>query len=48
VTYPLYPADPTRDPAEPFRNLDTGPTTQTTTMPDVRPITAEEVAERQR
>lgn len=58
MTYPLYPADPTRDPAEPFRNLDTGPTT-TTTMPepgadawddvvDARTITAEEVVERQR
>lgn len=59
MTYPLYPADPTRDPAEPFRDLDPGPTTQTTTaveplagpwddVVDTRPITAEEVVERQR
>jgi hypothetical protein len=59
VSYPLYPADPNRDPAEPFRKLDTAPTTgsQTTieTRPDAwddvvdsRPLTGEEVIERQR
>jgi len=58
VSYPLYPADPNRDPAEPFRNLDPAPTTgsQTTvqTRPDAwddvdsRPLTTEEVIERQR
>jgi hypothetical protein len=59
VSYPLYPADPNRDPAEPFRKLDTAPTTgsQRTieTRPDAwddvvdsRPLTTEEVIERQR
>jgi hypothetical protein len=59
VNYPLYPADPSRDPAEPFRNLDPAPATgsQTTvgTRPDVweeagdsRPLTTDEVIERQR
>ncbi|MBT2499312.1 hypothetical protein J7E25_09395 [Agromyces sp. ISL-38] len=59
MTYPLYPADPNRDPAEPFRNLDPAPTTgsQTTveTPPDAwddvvdsRPLTTDEVIERQR
>jgi hypothetical protein len=59
VSYPLYPADPNRDPAEPFRKLDTAPTTgsQATvaTRPDAwndvdesRPLTTEEVIERQR
>lgn len=58
MTYPLYPADPTRDPAEPFRDLDPAPTQATTTLEpldgswddvvDVRPITAEELVERQR
>ena len=59
MSYPLYPADPNRDPAEPFRNLDTAPTTgpQSTvgTRPDAwddvvdsRPLTGEEVIERQR
>ena len=57
MTYPLYPADPNRDPAEPFRNLEPAPTTgsQTTvgTRPDVweeagdsRPLTTDEVIER--
>ena len=59
MTYPLYPADPNRDPAEPFRNLDPAPTmgwqTAVETRPDVwddvidpRPLTTEEVIERQR
>ena len=59
MSYPLYPADPNRDPAEPFRKLDTAPTTgsQATvaTRPDAwddvdesRPLTTEEVIERQR
>lgn len=29
MSYPLYPADPNRDPAEPFRRLETGPTATT-------------------
>lgn len=38
MSYPLYPADPTADPAEPFRNLDSGAitlpaTTATATLP---------------
>jgi hypothetical protein len=59
VNYPLYPADPNRDPAEPFRNLEPAPTTgsQTTVemrpdawddVVDPRPRTAEELIERQR
>jgi hypothetical protein len=58
VSYPLYPADPNRDPAEPFRNLDPAPTTGSLrtveTRPDAwdivdsRPRTAEELIERQR
>lgn len=58
MSYPLYPADPTRDPAEPFKRLDTAPTAVVTpllgTRPDPwedddsRPITAEEATERQR
>ena len=59
MTYPLYTADPTRDPAEPFRDLDPAPATQQTAtleplpapwedVVDARPITAEEVVERQR
>lgn len=59
MSYPLYPADPNRDPAEPFRNLDPAPTTgsQTTVqgrsdawddVVDSRPLTGEEVIERQR
>jgi hypothetical protein len=59
VSYPLYPADPNRDPAEPFRNLDPAPTTgsQATVQTrsdawddvvDSRPLTGEEVIERQR
>ncbi|GGI47250.1 hypothetical protein BCL57_001949 [Agromyces flavus] len=59
MSYPLYPADPNRDPAEPFRNLEPAPTTATTAVIDPaprqwddpideRPITVEEVAERQR
>lgn len=59
MSYPLYPADPTRDPAEPFRKLDTAPTAVVMTAdeprPDPwdefarsRPITAEEANDRQR
>jgi hypothetical protein len=59
VSYPLYPADPNADPAEPFRNLDpaprTGPQTTVEMRPDAwddvvdaRPLTADEVIERQR
>jgi len=58
VSYPRYPADPNRDPAEPFRNLDnpplTGPQATVGTRPDAwdevdsRPLTTEEVIERQR
>jgi hypothetical protein len=59
VSYPLYPADPTRDPAEPFRKLDTAPTAVVMTAdeprPDpwdeyarARPMTAEEANDRQR
>ena len=59
MSYPLYPADPNADPAEPFRNLDpaprTGPQTAVGTRPgawddvvDGRPLTADEVIERQR
>ena len=59
MSYPLYPADPTADPAEPFKNLEpaprTGPQTTVGTRPaawddgvDARPLTADEVIERQR
>jgi hypothetical protein len=58
VSYPLYPADPTRDPAEPFHKLDTAPTAvlrPAETRPDlwddvVEPLalTPEQLAERQR
>jgi hypothetical protein len=59
VNYPLYPADPNRDPAEPFRNLDPAPTTRPVATVEVRPdswdevvdsppLTTEEVIERQR
>lgn len=59
MSYPLYPADPNRDPAEPFRNLDSGPITRpvTTLEPqtdawadvvDPSPLTTDEVIERQR
>lgn len=59
MSYPLYPADPNADPAEPFRKLDTGPMTSpvTTVGPrpgawekpvDDRPLTTEELLERQR
>ena len=60
MSYPLYPADPDRDPAEPFRKLDTAPTTTVTTTVDPAPdtwddlvdsrppITAEALTERQR
>ena len=59
MSYPLYPADPNADPAEPFRNLDpapgTGAQTIVETRPDdwddvvgSRPLTADEVIERQR
>ena len=59
MSYPLYPADPNRDPAEPFRNLDPAPTTRPVATVDVRPdawdevvdpspLTTEELVERQR
>lgn len=63
MSYPLYPADPNADPAEPFRDLDPAPTTgsqptvdtRVDTRPgdwddvvDSRPLTTEEVIERQR
>lgn len=59
MSYPLYPADPTRDPAEPFRKLDTAPTAVVMTadepQPDPwvefahsRPMSAEEANDRQR
>jgi hypothetical protein len=59
VSYPQIPADPNRDPAEPFRNLDPAPTTGRITIVapaadewepivEVSPINAEEVVERQR
>ncbi|MFE5671906.1 hypothetical protein ACFQ58_09905 [Agromyces sp. NPDC056523] len=59
MSYPLYPADPNRDPAEPFRNLEPATTTASTAvinpapqpwddLVDDRPITSEEVTERQR
>ena len=59
MNYPLYPADPNRDPAEPFRNLDPAPTTRPVTTVEPRPdawdeaiepmvLTTEEVIERQR
>jgi hypothetical protein len=59
VSYPLYPADPNRDPAEPFRNLDPAPRTGAVTTVDPRPatwdeatdgrlLTTDEVVERQR
>lgn len=58
MNYPLYPADPNRDPAEPFRNLEPGPTTGAQTIVqerpgtwdviDSRPRTVEELMERQR
>lgn len=59
MNYPLYPADPTGDPAEPFRRLDPAPTTGATavidTSPgpwedvvDTPPPTAEELVDRQR
>jgi len=59
VNYPLYPADPNRDPAEPFRNLDPAPTTRPVTTLEPRPdawddvidepsISTEELVELQR
>ncbi|MGR2751529.1 hypothetical protein [Agromyces arachidis] len=59
MSYPLYPADPTRDPAEPFRRLDTAPTTVAVAtsepdpdpwdaVPESAPVTAQTLAERQR
>ena len=59
MNYPLYPADPKGDPAEPFRNLEPAPTTRpvATIEPrpdawdgvmDPMPLTTEEVIERQR
>ena len=59
MNYPLYPADPNRDPAELFGNLDSAPTTRavTTIEPrpdawddsiDATPLTTEELVERQR
>ena len=58
MSYPLYPADPNRDPAEPFRNLDPAPRTGSVTTVDPRPgtwdeaidgrlLTTDEVVERQ-
>ncbi|MDQ0894935.1 hypothetical protein [Agromyces ramosus] len=59
MSYPLYPADPNADPAEPFRDLE--PATATGSQPtvetrpeafdevvDSRPLTTEQVIERQR
>ena len=37
MNYPLYPADPNRDPAEPFRNLDSAPTTRPVATIEPRP-----------
>ena len=58
MSYPLYPADPNRDPAEPFRNLDPAPSTRPVATIEARPvdweaiesgpITTEEIIERQR
>ncbi|WP_448812222.1 hypothetical protein [Agromyces bauzanensis] len=59
MSYPLYPADPAADPAEPFRNLDSGPITRPVTSAgarpgawgpagDARPLTIDEIVERQR
>ena len=58
MSYPLYPADPTQNPAEPFKRLDTAPTAVVTSPAgiasdpwdeyDSRPITAEEANDRQR
>lgn len=59
MSYPLYPADPTADPAEPFRNLDSGaitlPVTGSQPRPgagenaaDARILTTDELVERQR
>ncbi|GAA1061200.1 hypothetical protein [Agromyces bracchium] len=59
MTYPLYPSDPVRDPADPFRNLDPAPGTRPTMVIDPGPdgfddlvesppVTLEEVAARQR
>ena len=59
MNYPLYPADPNRDPAEPFRNLDSAPTTRPVTTIEPRPdawddvidapsISTEELVELQR
>ena len=59
MNYPLYPADPSRDPAEPFRRLDPAPTTGATAViepapgrweevVDSPPPTAEELVDRQR
>ncbi|MEI5583053.1 MULTISPECIES: hypothetical protein [unclassified Agromyces] len=58
MSYPIYPADPNRDPAEPFRRLDTAPTAvMTSSAPRHDPwddvvepqvVSPEELAERQR
>ena len=59
MNYPLYPADPNRDPAEPFRNLDSAPTTRPVATIEPRPdawddvidapsISTEELVELQR
>ena len=45
MTYPLYPADPNRDPAEPFRNLDPAPSTRPVTTIEARPDDWEEFIE---
>ncbi|HEU0180693.1 MAG TPA: hypothetical protein VFR16_00785 [Agromyces mariniharenae] len=59
MNYPLYPAAPDRDPAEPFRNLDLAPSTRPVATIDPSPgawedmadpmtLTTDEVIERQR
>lgn len=44
MSYPLYPADPNRDPAEPFRKLDTAPTAVVMTADEPRPDPWDEFA----
>lgn len=48
MNYPLYPADPTRDPAEPFQRLDSAPTTGATAVLDPLPGGWEDVADTRR